>query len=632
MSIKGASINLRFETVKEFEIESERYLGALDYGVRKHLSHFSYHWDPDEYNITILGAGPLYGLLPGTKRLVGVYRSPVNGILTLSTLGGASIELLKSGFDLVEIHAKCPRKSILVINDGKIEIIPYGRVPESAYALQEELRQEFMDRFPYPFRILGTGPAGHYTCFGAALSKHIKNGRFDRGSEGWMGRGGLGSVMGRVHNLVAIVFGGTHRPRRPALLSDSRRLNELARKHFSKGYMKVAYDATTKYRFDPNTGTGGTLGNNLFEAQSETPSFNFQMIYLSREARQQLWSKYIKPHFFQPFQQDTIEPKRQKTCGENCPAVCKKYRGDLKKDAEPYLWGGTLAGILYMNDAERLVRALDDIGVDAIEGGAQVCCLMEALWRGWIPLEDAGIDERPNMDPDPGCYSRADSEKNARIAEKLAYDLGLQRTKLSTHFREGFRKGVRILTDKYGHSFKDIAVYSCFGDERSNAPNPYWNPGFLMPSPFLSRFCTYYKEGFFEPEEYGAKIADSIVSELINENFGLCRFHRKWLTGFVGPLFKEAYGIDLDPYKFCKELAARMIEYDHKSYYLPAPWESERVIDLVATYASKLAEAGNETARNWSDRFVKDKHKTALEYWTRARRAILAYFGRDANL
>jgi hypothetical protein len=62
------------------------------------------------------------------------------------------------------------------------------------------------------------------------------------------------------------------------------------------------------------------------------------------------------------------------------------------------------------------------------------------------------------------------------------------------------------------------------------------------------------------------------------------------------------------------------------------PEWSERVIDLVATYASKLAEAGNETARNWSDRFVKDKHKTALEYWTRTRRAILAYFGRDANL
>lgn len=627
--IKGANINLRFKTLKVFDLSPSEYFGALDYGIKKHYAHFSYHWDPDEYNITVMGAGPIYGLLPGTKRLVAVYRSPINGILTLSTLGGGSIELVRSGFDLIELHGRCAEKSILLIKDGEIKIIPYGKIPESAYSLQKELLERFRDEFNgASFRILGTGPAGHYTCFGGALSRHIKKGSFDLGSEGWMGRGGFGSVMGRVHNLVAIVFGGSQKPNRPALFSDSKRLNAISKDIFGKGFMQTAYDATTKYRFDPKTGTGGTLGNNLYEARGDTPSFNYQMMYLPRQVRQQIWDKHLKPYFFDSFQENIIVPKHQKTCGENCPAVCKKYRGELKKDSEPYLWGGPLCGILYMDDAEKVVWALDDIGVDAIEGGAQVCFLLEALWRGWIPLEDAGIDKRPNMDPDPNYYTKEDSELNAKIAVKLAYDLGLQRTKLSTHFREGFRKAIRILSDKYGHQFKDIAVYSCFGDQRSNSPNPYWNPGFVMPSPFLSRFCTYYQDGFFEPEELGLKIADRIVNELINENFGLCRFHRKWLPNMIAPLYKEAYGIELDPFRFCKELAKRMIEYDHKSFYLPRFWESERTKDIVVTYAERMAELeDNKVAKKWRRLFSTNRQQALFEYWEKTRRTILNYFG-----
>lgn len=127
--IKGANINLRFNTLKLFELAPSEYFGALDYGVNKHYAHFSYHWDPDEYNITVMGVGPIYGLLPGTKRLVAVYRSPINGILTLSTLGGGSIELIKSGFDLIELHGSCPEKSILLIKDDEVKIIPYGKIP-----------------------------------------------------------------------------------------------------------------------------------------------------------------------------------------------------------------------------------------------------------------------------------------------------------------------------------------------------------------------------------------------------------------------------------------------------------------------------------------------------------------------
>jgi len=67
------------------------------------------------------------------------------------------------------------------------------------------------------------------------------------------------------------------------------------------------------------------------------------------------YSIAINGSFFnKQFNQETIQTKQQRNCGEPCAAVCKKMHGRFKKDYEPHQTMGPLCGIFDQRAAEQL--------------------------------------------------------------------------------------------------------------------------------------------------------------------------------------------------------------------------------------------------------------------------------------
>lgn len=83
-------------------------------------------------------------------------------------------------------------------------------------------------------------------------------------------------------------------------------------------------------------------------------AFNYRTIYWREDERKAFHQKFIRDHYLKQFNEETIQKKQQKTCGEPCAAVCKKMNGIYKKDYEPYQALGPLCGIFDQRAAEML--------------------------------------------------------------------------------------------------------------------------------------------------------------------------------------------------------------------------------------------------------------------------------------
>ena len=124
-------------------------------------------------------------------------------------------------------------------------------------------------------------------------------------------------------------------------------------------------------------------------------SFNYRSIYLPEEERVDIHKRFVLEHYLKQFNEETIQPKQQKNCGEPCVAVCKKMHGEFKKDYEPYQTMGPLIGVFDQRAAEQVNRRADTYGFDAISVGGVIAWLMECVAEGDIKPEEIGIENKP---------------------------------------------------------------------------------------------------------------------------------------------------------------------------------------------------------------------------------------------
>jgi glyceraldehyde-3-phosphate dehydrogenase (ferredoxin) len=178
-------------------------------------------------------------------------------------------------------------------------------------------------------------------------------------------------------------------------------------------------EATTKYRYDPVFNTGGTFGVNYATIKDFIIAFNYKTIHWTEEQRLSLHKNFILDHYLKQFNEETIIPKQQKTCGEPCAAVCKKLNHHFKKDYEPYQTMGPLCGIFDQRAAELVNQKADSLGFDAISVGGVLSWLMECLADNLIKPEDLGLTDIPRFNVE-GFDIVEDSMHNARIAMIVA--------------------------------------------------------------------------------------------------------------------------------------------------------------------------------------------------------------------
>lgn len=600
------------------EITDEKIVGPLSFGYSEYKK---------DRNQVCFGCGLLAGsTLPGAKRLIFCGYSPLWENFYISTMGGAALLFYKSGINYVSIKGKAEKTTIIKINrvngEIKIDFEPIDNIDEiwkdyngkiGTYALQQYVYDKCASEFK-ECRIIVMGPAAKYTNNGAIMSAPIEKGVITP-VDCWAGRGGIGSNLFQNHNVCAVIYGGDFVSENKNLL-DQNKINALFQKYFQNNMIPVDMKETTKYRFDPAYNSGGTLGVNFTTLKGWMFSFNYTSIYLTEEERIKIHKDYVVDHYLKQFNEETIDKKQFKHCGEPCVAVCKKMNGEFKKDYEPYQTFGPNCGIFDQRDAERCNHLADSFGFDTIQSGMVCSWLMELFSIGLLKKEDFGIVGEPNFDPFE-FDAVNDSKKNAdivlQILKMIMFD---EKGKV---FRKGIRDAAKEIDRKYNVDSINFAVFNAYGEHGCMVPNQYWVPGMFSPMPIMGKYFEYYGNDFLPPYELGKKNADRMIKEFTIDNCGMCRFHRGWAEKMIGEIINELYGTNYDFLAVSKEIA-KDLEKDNNSTF----WESERVIDIIRVYLEKMStgDQNNQILKGWVDKFEADKFSAAREYWNEIKRGV----------
>ncbi len=592
------------------------FFGPVDLGL-----HLSAH-----YNSLNIGTGLLAGsIFPGSNRMVFTGFSPCWGGFYISSMGGAGLVFDNLGINMVSITGKAPRPSILYFNrihgeEVQVEIVPVelrqvwqeGR--RGIYSLMDHTFDRFGDKYETEPRILAVGPAAEATDFGAIASVPITSGKLTY-VDTWAGRGGFGSKLLQTHGIAAVIYGGTFVDED---FRDRKVADEWFQQRYNKKMMAKDMEATTKYRFEPHFETGGTFGVNYATLAGHTISFNYRSMYMDEAERLDIHEKFIVNHYLKQFNEETIQQKKQRTCGEPCVAVCKKMRGEYKKDYEPYQTMGPLSGIFDQRAAEKLNHHADMYGFDAISVGGVLSWLMECLSEKLLTPEELGVKAVPIFSPKDFSIE-SDSMHNADIGVGLLDAIIEKRGILN--LQAGARKFARRLSREKGKKVLDPFVYVAYARNGWMVPNQYWTPGALSPMAIMGKYYMYYGKDFFPPRELGRQNAKRLHKELLLDNLGICRFHRQWAEEMIPEVVESLYGLK-DEFLENNTFTASRINSRNSSVF----WETERNIDFVYTFLKRKQVVENNTEPElvkWIEFFEKDKHEAALSFWYDIHKGIL---------
>jgi glyceraldehyde-3-phosphate dehydrogenase (ferredoxin) len=584
------------------------FFGPVDLGL--HLA--------GKFNSLNIGVGLLAGsILPGSNRLIFNGFSPCWGGFYVSTMGGAGLVFDNLGLNMVSIVGRAPVPSILCLNrthgeeiDVRVEPLNLQQVwhegEGGVYSLLDYVFRKYGVNYETDPRILAVGPAAESTDFGAIASVPIQSGKPTM-IDTWAGRGGFGSKMLQQHGIAAIIYGGTYVDED---FRDRKVADEWFRQKYNRKLSAKDMESTVKYRYDPKLETGGTFGVNYATMGGRILAFNYRTIYLKEDERLDLHRKFILDHYLQQFNQETIATRQQYTCGEPCPAVCKKLKDGYKKDYEPYQTMGPLCGIFDQRAAERLNHQADGYGFDAISAGGVLAWLMECLDQDLLKPEDLGVQHKPVF-TQAGFNLEADSSHNADIGCRLLD--GMIERKGLLDLSEGARKTARRLARKLGKKVIDPFVFVGYARKGWMVPNQYWTPGVISPMPIMGKYYMYYGNDFVPPRTLGRMNAERLRNELILDDLGMCRFHRAWAEEMLPEIVDTLIGRKNQFLETISVTASRINSRNSSIF-----WESERTTDLLHSFLMRKREVEGDSRpelTEWLDKFQKDKSEAALEFW-----------------
>jgi glyceraldehyde-3-phosphate dehydrogenase (ferredoxin) len=586
----------------------DRYFGPVDLGI--HLAA--------EYRSLNFGVGIFAGsIFPGSNRLVVTGFSPCWQGYYISSMGGAGLVFDNLGINMLSLVGKAPVPSVLCLNRNhgeeiEVEVVPVDVEPiwkegrTGVYSLTDRVYEMFGGRYENDPRILATGPAAMHTDMGGIMSVPISKGKISF-VDTWAGRGGFGSAMVQDHGIVAIIYGGT-------MVDEDFRDHKVADEWFQNKYslrlMQKDLEVTTKYRYDEKLQTGGTFGVNYATMGGKILAFNYRTIFWTEEERQNLHRNFVVDHYLKQFNEETIKPKQQATCGEPCAAVCKKMNGIYKKDYEPYQTMGPLCGIFDQRAAEKLNHHCDAMGFDAISGGGVLAWLMDLLDAKLLNREELGVTRVPRWEV-AGFDLASDSMHNAELGCELI-DAILERRGI-LDFGEGVRKWSRINSRGKGVALHDRLVYIAFNRRGWMVPNQYWVAGALAPMAIMGKYYMIYSYDFMPPRVLGRMCAERMKKELVLDNLGTCRFHRGWAEEMLPEAVGSLYGCKEEFLRAIDVLASRL----HSSNS-PIFWESKSNIDYLHTFLQRKKEVDHvhdPRLGEWLEKFDRDRVEAARDFW-----------------
>ncbi|OGR45524.1 MAG: aldehyde ferredoxin oxidoreductase [Elusimicrobia bacterium GWA2_61_42] len=571
------------------------------------------------------GTGLLAGsILPGSNRLIFTGHSPCWGGFYVSAMGGAGLIFDDLGINMVSLRGKAQSPSVLVLNREHGEEVQVQVVPVDAASIWQEGRGGVYSMMDHVFgrwakdytqtpRVLAVGPAAAETDFGAIASAPYQDGKSTH-ADCWAGRGGFGSKLYREHNICAVIYGGT-------CLDEDFRDRTVADEWFKLRYQKQLaakdFEATAKYRFDPKFNTGGTFGVNYSTLGGRLMAFNYKSVLWTEEQRTALNKRCVTDHYLKQFNEETIVPKQQRTCGEPCAAVCKKLNKEFKKDYEPYQTMGPLCGVFDQRAAERLNGRADAAGFDAISVGGVLAWLMECLHEGLLKPEDLGVSSVPHWETEKFDIV-ADSAHNADLG--IALIEAVLKKDGGIDLSLGARKLARRLSREKSPEIGKRLVFLANARNGWMVPNQYWNAGAMSPMAIMGKYYMYYGFDFVPPRELGRLNANRLIQELVIDDLGICRFHRGWAEEMAPEIVEHLWGNSARFLEVIKATAGRL-----NSRNVAVFWESERNMDYVMSFLKRKRDVEgdkNPELDKWIKAFEADKRGAALDFWFEIRKGI----------
>jgi aldehyde:ferredoxin oxidoreductase len=382
---KEAWINLSTGSIEIKDIDydmAKEWLGGRGIGVKILYDNLKPGTDPlSPDNIIVFTTGPLTGTgAPSSGRFATITKSPLTGTIHDSHCGGDWGHAIKqAGFDWLIITGKAAKPSMIVCNDGNIEIMDASKywgmdVFETEKGILEQFdpssKGKDMEKLVRnPIGVASIGPPGENMKRLACIMN-----RFYRAA----GRGGHGAVMGSK-NLKAVVAMG----KKKIPMAD-----------------EAAYKAAVKKNEDEVMQTGDvtkiggglyTLGTallvNIINGAGIYPTNNFQ---LDQFAGAEITSgEYLK------------ENRLIKNVGcKGCRIMCGRWS---KIEKGPYA-GTECEGFEYettwswgadcgCDDIDYVLTAhhiCNQYGMDAIQAGTAVAFAMECYEKGIISKDDTG--------------------------------------------------------------------------------------------------------------------------------------------------------------------------------------------------------------------------------------------------
>ncbi|MBU0637875.1 MAG: aldehyde ferredoxin oxidoreductase family protein [Planctomycetes bacterium] len=315
-------------------------------------------------NKLILATGPLTGTAAVTGgRFMAVTRGALTGTIACSNAGGDfGPELKYAGFDLIVFEGVAKKPLVTVIDDGRVELIPAGKLwgqttSDTDDALHEQLGHDF--------KVACIGPAGERLVRFACIVNDKNRAA---------GRSGVGAVMGSK-KVKAIAVRGTG----GITAADPKR------------FRAACLDALAKLKAGAVTGQGlpqfGTaVLVNVINECGLLPTRNFQVGHF--ESAEAISGEAIA-------KQILVRNRACVACPIGCGRVTAvrdgKYAGAGEGPEFETIWAlGADCGVSDLAAATKANYICNELGMDTITAGGTIACAMELYEQGALSTQQAG--------------------------------------------------------------------------------------------------------------------------------------------------------------------------------------------------------------------------------------------------
>ena len=579
-------------------IDDPSLLGPLDLAL----------WLGADGSSTVFGSGPFVDQ-QGLSWLVAAGLSPGWGCVLPDFLGPVGPAWRSLGLDALVLHGRAPGPCCLELLRSRAGFraysLPLGSRPwaglagakgtDSGSVGVDALQEWLLDNCrggPGCMALLA-GPAAELSEIGSLRTRVLGAREGEEGQPRLLaGRGGLGSRLVRVHGVHGLVLGEQGLP------------------------------APLPFLQKPGQEDGSFPDlpcTNLQPMREWLSFFNGRSIYFPRAAREELYELLIARSLLSQIEASAQPTTLLPQCGSGCERPCQGAYREYRRSDEPLLALGPQLGVFDLDSVEALIRFVDVLGLDLLEGAGLVAWLMECMDSGWLDPADLGAFGRPRWDPE-SIDPQEDSEYNAALAGAVLEHLFLQRESVAEP-----RPDLRAAATTLGGRAGEVAAYLAQGDRGWLAPSPVWSPDSLVPLALPVRSLLHDRYEYLPPDELGRRAGRWLVVELAMANLGICPEHRPW--AIRGGLEQAAVqrGCEVS----CEE-HHRRVARELEQALQHGPWSTVRVQDTLLRYLlqAQLSLVPDPDLDRWVARMLRDREEACDRYFAEIRGGVLETLGK----